>query len=371
MREAWHTNNKKTYIIPQDLTKEEIENHKQIAKKGTFLCPYCKAKLYVKSGEIHGNYFSHLHSESCEESKKSDARHSQYEKQKKSDSSRHPQILAMMFDELDVLSKVYPHLSNSYGYLNPEFTKFIPDISLKINEHIYAITIVTNITSLTDATKAKNIEKQREYYTALGYDPLFFIERSNLGIDIDKQSLVLWASEKEALTIQNADENWMSFLSNLAPVNELQEVLNLPYTDLNVKSIMYITPADQEIAIEAFHVVEHPNTSPVKVHFLSKPYKLNFSQAFKLANDILTLANLQIELENQSKYSEKFRQAKHIYQEEQKEKEQQVKIDTEHKRKSAEEKSRIYREGFKNNTYNTLDKENKVDRLKKMFNSNK
>lgn len=74
MREARHKNDEKNYFIPQNLSENEVENLKQIAKKGTFICPYCKAQLYVKSGEILGNFFSHLHGESCEASRQSEAR---------------------------------------------------------------------------------------------------------------------------------------------------------------------------------------------------------------------------------------------------------------------------------------------------------
>ncbi len=52
LREAWHTNEETLYIIPQNLHADEIDNHKQIAEKGTFICPYCKAQLSLKSGEI-------------------------------------------------------------------------------------------------------------------------------------------------------------------------------------------------------------------------------------------------------------------------------------------------------------------------------
>lgn len=277
MREAWHKNDEKIYLIPQNLSEREVENHKQIAKKGTFTCPYCEAKLIVKSGDVLGNYFSHLHGEGCEISKQSEARYKKYEKQKKNDTPRHPQILSLMNDELEVLSRVYPHLTSSYGYLNTEFSKYIPDISLKINDQKYALTIITNISSSTDATIAKNMDKQKQYYESLGYEPLFFIERSHLGVDIDGQSLVLWATEHEALTTQKADKSWKCFLSNLAPpINDYHQILNLPNTDLNVKSIMYITPADEEIAIEAFHVLEQPNTTPVKAYFLSSHINLHF-----------------------------------------------------------------------------------------------
>lgn len=377
MREAWHRNDEKIYLIPQNLLEIEVENHKQIAKKGTFTCPYCEAKLIVKSGDVLGNYFSHLHGEGCEISKQSEARYKKYEKQKKNDTPRHPQILSLMNDELEVLTRVYPYLTSSYGYLDTEFSKYIPDISLKINYQKYALTIITNISSSTDATVAKNINKQKQYYKSLGYEPVFFIERSHLGVDIDGQSLVLWATEHEALTTQKSDINWKQFLTNLAPMNEYHQILNLPNTDLNVKSIMYITPAGEEIAMEAFHVLEQPNTTPVKAYFLSSPYKLTFSKAFKLAENTLLLADMQIESENQSIYAEKFRQAKITFIEQQKElerirKEQEAlaKLKEKERQKQAEGKRKDYQESLKNSSYKTADKVAKLELLRRTYNAN-
>ncbi|MGE7923342.1 hypothetical protein ACQKND_09165 [Viridibacillus arvi] len=282
-----------------------------------------------------------------------------------------------MNDELEVLSKVYPLISNSYGYLNPDLNKYIPDLLLKINDHKYAITIVTNITSLTDFSIAKNIHKQRNYYDSLGYEALFFIERIHLGIDIDGHSLVLWATERESLTTQKADLHWQSFLSQLAPINEQQQVLKLPNTELNVRSIMYITPANLEIAIEAFHVLEQPNTTPAKAYFLSDPYTLTFSQAFKLDNDSLTLADSQIESEQQAKYAATFQRAKTIYFEEQEklkrikeEQELQFKLKAEKRKKQTDENRKDYQENFKNSTYQKATPNKRLEMLRRIYNSN-
>lgn len=134
-----------------------------------------------------------------------------------------------------------------------------------------------------------------------------------MGIDIDGQSLVLWSTELHALTSQKADIHWKDFLKQLGELEDLQAVLKLPKTDLNVKIIMYITPANEAISIEAFHVLEHPNTLPPRAHFFAMPYKLTFSQAFKINNENLSLADLDIEINNQSKYAEHFLQAKEAF----------------------------------------------------------
>ena len=302
MREALHVNNQQLYFIPQDLSDMEIENHKQNANKGTFICPYCEAKLKVRSGPVLGNYFAHLHGEGCEPSQQSEARSKKYEQLKKDDTPRHPQIVAIMLDELEVIAKTYENITCTRGYLNPDFTKkYIPDITLKIYERRYAITIFTNISPTTDQSKAKSIQKQREYYASLGYEPLFFIERSNLAIDIDKESLVLWVSENEALSAQPTDHEWRDFFNTLATSNELNKYLNIPEVPLDIKSIMYITPADQTIAVQSFHVIPIPSIGPPKAYFFAAPYTLTFSAAFKITNDQLLLANKNIEAQQNSR----------------------------------------------------------------------
>ncbi|MFJ7738257.1 hypothetical protein ACIQ2D_18235 [Lysinibacillus sp. NPDC097287] len=370
MREAWHTNDDRLYIIPQNLPAAEIDNHKQIAKKGTFIYPYCKAQLYVKSGEILGNFFSHLHGESCEASKQSEARYSKYEKQKKNDTPRQPHIVALINDELNVLAKVYPHVTVTPGYLNSDFSKHIPDITLKINNYTYAITVVTNITASTDQAIAKSIQNQKSYYASLGYEPLFFIERNHLGIDIDGQSLVLWKAEIQALTGQKADIHWKNFLKQLGELEDIQAVLKLPKTDLNVKSIMYITPANETISIEAFHVLEHPNTLPPKAHFFAMPYKLTFAKAFKMNDENLSLADLDIEINNQSKYAEHFSQAKEALKRQLEEEALFAKLAAEEKRKQAIENKQAYLERYSQSNYANSDKEKKREQLMKAFLSN-
>lgn len=370
MREAWHTNEGKLYIIPQDLHAAEVENHKQIAKKGTFICPYCKSQLYVKSGETYGNFFSHLHGESCEASKQSEARYSKYEKQKKNDTPRQPHIVALINDELNVLAKVYPHVTVTPGYLNPDFSKHIPDITLKINDHKYAITVVTNITASTDEAIAKSIQKQKNSYSALEYEPLFFIERNHLGIDIDGQSLVLWDTELQALTRQKADIHWTHFLKQLGELEELQAVLRVPKTDLNVKSIMYITPANEAISIEAFHVLEHPNTLPPKAHFFAMPYSLTFAKAFKINDKDLSLADLEIEMNNQSKYAEHFLQAKESLERQLREEARLAALEAEENRKKAIEQQQAYLKKYSQSNYAKSDQDTKLERIMKAFHSN-
>lgn len=57
-------------------------------------------------------------------------------------------------------------------------------------------------------------------------------------------------------------------------------------------------------------MLEHPNALPPKAHFFAMPYSLTFAKAFKINDKDLSLADLEIEMNNQSKYAEQFLQAK-------------------------------------------------------------
>ncbi|MEG0451405.1 MAG: competence protein CoiA family protein, partial [Lysinibacillus sp.] len=80
MRDAWHNNEEKLYAIPYKLSAAEIENLKEVARKGTFSCSYCKAAIYIRHGEINGTYFAHQHGEGCEPSKVGTVAYKRYEK---------------------------------------------------------------------------------------------------------------------------------------------------------------------------------------------------------------------------------------------------------------------------------------------------
>lgn len=47
MREAWHMNEEKLYIIPQNLPAVEIDNHKQTAKRDIYL-PILQSAIICK-----------------------------------------------------------------------------------------------------------------------------------------------------------------------------------------------------------------------------------------------------------------------------------------------------------------------------------
>ena len=86
---------------------------------------------------------------------------------------------------------------------------------------------------------------------------------------------------------------------------------------------------------------------------------------------------MQIEIENQAAFTEKFKQAKIAHLEEQKLQElkrQQTelseKLYKEQQRKAAEEKSKTYQDSIKNSAYNKADKAKQLEMLKQAYNTN-
>jgi Competence protein CoiA-like family len=80
LREALHVIDQELVKLPYQATIEEINNYKKLANKELFQCPYCKAILTVKYGMEMGAYFSHQHSEACEEARNIDKAEGRYNK---------------------------------------------------------------------------------------------------------------------------------------------------------------------------------------------------------------------------------------------------------------------------------------------------
>ncbi|WP_336637851.1 competence protein CoiA family protein [Lysinibacillus fusiformis] len=310
MRDAWHNNNGEMYAIPYNLSAAEIENLQIVARKGTFSCPYCKAALYIRHGDINGTYFSHQHGESCEPSKVVTAAYKRYVKQKKRESHRQELIVTMMRDELNVLSRIYSTLEVKFGYLDLAFNNHIPDLIVTIQNRKYALSVLTDINRTTDSIAAKTIKAREQDFIKKGYKPIWFIERSQLAVDTDKKSLVFWTSEQAALQEHNEDATWTQFLHTLAPSDELIRIMNLDkqhlHSSIEVKSILYITPANEDIALQIYRVIENRTSNPPKATFLTDAYTLSIAEAFAVNNDALRLSLPDVEREMRTAYQKLF-----------------------------------------------------------------
>ena len=104
-----------------------------------------------------------------------------------------------------------------------------------IQDQKYALTVLTDINNSTEQTVAKTIKAREQDFVEKRYKPIWFIERSQLTIDTDNKSLVFWASELAALQDQNEDIAWTRLLQDLAPSNELVNIMNWDKTHLDSK----------------------------------------------------------------------------------------------------------------------------------------
>lgn len=151
---------------------------------------------------------------------------------------------------------------------------------------------------------------------------------------------------------------------------EIQAVLKLLKTDLNVISIMYISLANKAISIEASHVFEYPNTLPPKSHFFAMPYKLTFAKAFKMNDENLSLVDQDNEINNQSKYAEHFARANEALKRQLEEEVLLAKIEAEEKGKQAIENKEAYLERYSQSNFAKSDNDKKREQLMKAFLSN-
>ncbi|MCT8139973.1 hypothetical protein H1D32_21085 [Anaerobacillus sp. CMMVII] len=144
MREALHVLDNEPVRLPLSATTEEINNFKKLADKDLYQCPYCHAKLIVKSGEERGLYFSHQHSESCEISRKVDKAEKKYSKQVARETKKHKVIIDIIYDELVVQSKIKPNIEVEYGFkAMPDLNEY-PDIWVKVdNKELQSLLLLT------------------------------------------------------------------------------------------------------------------------------------------------------------------------------------------------------------------------------------
>lgn len=246
MKTAYHVNNEDYYSIPGSMNTLDITNLKQLCKKNTFQCPFCKAFLDAPSGPERYPYFRHRHSESCEASVEFENRSSNYTEQVKRENERHPVVISFLKDELKLLELVYDGFKVIEGIFDPNFKKHIPDLVVRLNSTSYTIQVITHINDVTDEGLSKQLKKRKQYYTDKGYIPLWFVERGNAAKEVTGQEIVLWQSEQVLLQQSLEDKKWSTFIQSFTTHDLLMKVLNLnkPLESLTVQSIYYLSAKD-------------------------------------------------------------------------------------------------------------------------------
>lgn len=215
MRDALHVIDNELYRLPYSATKEEVNNLKKLADKDLFQCPHCKAKLIVKYGATKGIYFSHQHSEACEESRKIDQSEKRYIRQIERETKIHNTIQAILYDEISNQAKNNSMITADYGYRAKPDLKEFPDIWVKVADREFALSVITNVNSLVDNKLSTTISKRHQYFLEQGMTPIWFVEKKEQAIEREKNSIVLWDAELTIAAKTNQDREWESLLASL------------------------------------------------------------------------------------------------------------------------------------------------------------
>ncbi|HDR7352960.1 Competence protein CoiA-like family [Bacillus cereus] len=296
MREALHVLDADFIKLTNSETQEEITNLKKLAKKELFKCPYCNALLTVKYGEIRGAYFSHLHSEACEESKVINEAEKKYSQQITRETKLHKVLIDIIFDELTVKAKTYQNILVDYGYKVKPKLKEHPDIWVKLANKEYAISIITNVKPAQDTALARQIIKRHNYYIEQGMEPIWFIEKNEYSIEKEKNSLILWDAELTISAKTTEDKKWDSLLKS-----ELQDKLffnyfnypassNINSSNIDTRSLYYVFSSEEKIMVKVQRFLKDRTLKPFRSFLINEGYELHFADAliiengFKLSN---------------------------------------------------------------------------------------
>jgi DNA-directed RNA polymerase subunit RPC12/RpoP len=340
LREALHVIDKETFILPYSATIEEVTNFKKLAEKDLFQCPYCSAKLIVKSGEERGLYFSHLHSEACVESKAFDKAEKRYKKQTERETKIHKVLMNIVFDELSTQSKNNPKIAVDYGYKAKSHLKDYPDIWVKINDKEYALSIVTNIKSTMDSKLAEQITKRHQYFLGHRMEPIWFIEKKEQSIEKEKNAIILWDAEISISSKTNEDRKWELLLDGMIKDRNFFNYFNYPVSKaiplIDVRSMYYIYSNEEKIVVKIQRFLKDRDLRPYRSFLLNEGYEISFADALVIKTDFL-LSNPEIEELYRNDFRERFLKLQKEYRERQRKEAEKKQLEEDQRQKEHEE----------------------------------
>lgn len=320
MREALHVIDNELYRLPYSATKEEVNNFKKLADKDLFQCPHCKAKLIVKYGDTKGIYFSHQHSEACEESRKIDQAEKKYSRQIERETKIHNTIQAILYDEISNQARNNIIIKVDYGYRAKPDLKEFPDIWVKVAEREFALSVITNVNSLVDNKLSNTINKRHQYFLEQGMEPIWFVEKKEQAIEREKNSIVLWDAELTIAAKTNQDREWDFLLASLMKDTMFFKYFNYPVSAENiaidVRSMYYIYSNGDRIVVKVQRFLKDRLVKPYRAFLLGDGYEIPFSDAVLIKNEFL-LSNPTLEAQYQNEFIQKFKQLQFEFQEKQ------------------------------------------------------
>jgi competence CoiA-like predicted nuclease len=343
LREALHVIDNELYRLPYSTTKEEVNNFKKLADKDLFQCPHCKAKLIVKYGDTKGIYFSHKHSEACEDSRKIDQAEKRYIRQIERETKIHNIIQAILHDEISNQAKNNTMIKVDFGYRAKPDLKEFPDIWVKIADREFALSVITNVNSLVDNRLSNTISKRHQYFLEQGMEPIWFVEKKEQAIEREKNSIVLWDAELTIASKTNQDREWDSLLASLMKDTMFFKHFNYPVSTENiaidVRSMYYIYSNEERIVVKVQRFLKDRLIKPYRAFLLGDGYEIPFSDAVLIKNEFL-LSNPTLEAQYQNEFIQKFKQLQFNFYEQQRIEKERQQQEEETRRKLMEEKLR-------------------------------
>jgi hypothetical protein len=335
MREALHVIDKEIITLPHSTNEDGVNNLKKLAQKNLFICPYCQAKLIVKAGDERGLYFSHLHSEACEPSKKVDQAERKYKKQIERETKIHNVIINILHDELSTQAKINTNIIADYGYKVKSDLKEFPDIWAKIGAKEFALSVITNVSSSTDSKLSNQIIKRHQYFKEQGMEPIWFIEKKEQAVEVDKNAIVLWDAELVISSKTEEDRLWDNLLAQVINGSEFFNYFNYPIynesVQIDVRSLYYINSNDERIVVTVQRFLKDRTDKPYRAFLLNGGYEVPFSEALTIKDEFL-LSNTVSEDELRKIFLNKYQLAKESFLEEQRRQEEERHHEAERKK---------------------------------------
>ncbi|EJS68621.1 competence protein CoiA family protein [Bacillus cereus] len=309
MREAVHVVENALFRLPNPARKDEIENLKKLAEKGLFQCPYCKARVIIKSGEVVPPHFSHLYSEACEESKVMERAEKRYSKQVERETVKHLVMVSIIYNELLTQSRNRDDVEVEYGYkVKHNLTEF-PDIWVKVGKKEFAISVVTNVNFSKDDGLAKRIKKRHQIFIGDEMTPIWFIENKELSIEKDKNAIVLWDAEAVIAIKSEEDKKWDAMLNTVIedksffrPFNYVPSMNNI---SVDVRSMYYISSLEDRIVVHIQRFMTDCVEKPLRSFLLNDGYEIPFADAL-IINQEFALCNPEQEEKNRKHFLERY-----------------------------------------------------------------
>ncbi|MEL3972046.1 competence protein CoiA family protein [Rossellomorea oryzaecorticis] len=373
MREALHVIDNELVKLPYSATDDEVNNFKKLAKKEIYQCPYCQARLIVKHGEERGLYFSHQHSEACEESRMVDKAEKKYTKQIERESKLHKVLIDIILDELEIKSKVNKEMFVNVGYKAKTDWKEYPDIYVKIPKKELAVSIITNVSPSDDSKLAQQIKKRHEYFLDKGVEPIWFIEKKEQAIEKDKSSIILWDAELSIALKTREDNIWDKLISNEVADEKFFDYFNYPSSFIervDVRSLYYIYNNDEKVVIKVQRFLKDRVLKPLRAFLVNEGYELPFAEALAV-EDGFKLSNPEIESEQRKAFQEKIKQKKESFAEQLRYQEEMRKLrleqEEEERKRKAEEQDLILKELLEQRKGDKINTELNYNELKRLL----